>query len=195
MLRDPSGFIVELTDITANPATAANAPAGGITSVAVWITVQDLAQTVNFYNRAFGMSLPSPAEAGPANDRIKALFNDPSITTQRATRGTFPGTNFVVNFQEFRGPARKAAHHRAQDPGGPILLIQVAEFPAVVEQIKANGGTIGEGETSVTLAPDARATWARDPNGVLIRVSPPAAPRGGGPGAAGATAAGPGRTQ
>jgi catechol 2,3-dioxygenase-like lactoylglutathione lyase family enzyme len=180
MLRDPSGFIVELTDITANPATAASAPAGGITSVAVWFTVQDLAQTVKFYDNVFGFTMMEPAAANPANDRIKALFNDPSIATMRNVRATFPGTDVTVNFQEFTGPDRKPARHRVQDPGGPILLVNVDDFPATVMQIPANGGLIGDGPTSATLAADARVTWARDPNGILLRVSPPAPARGAG---------------
>jgi len=185
MLRDPSGFIVELTDITANPATAANAPAGGITSVAIWFTVQDLAQTVKFYNNVFGFTMMEPAAANPANDRIKALFNDPSIATMRNARATFPGTEVSVNFQEFTGPDRKPARHRVQDPGGPILLVQVDDFSGAVAQMTANGGMIGDGPTSGTVAPGANATWARDPNGILLRVSPPAPARGAAPAARG----------
>jgi catechol 2,3-dioxygenase-like lactoylglutathione lyase family enzyme len=181
MLRDPSGFIVELTDITVNPTQNANAGPGGITSVGVWFTVQDLAKTVDFYNKVFGFTMMPPAAANPANDRIKGLFDNPAIATQRAARAMFPGTDFTINFQEFTGVDRKAVHHRVQDPGGPILLVQVTDFPAAIAAIKANGGTIGDGDTSVTLPADARASWTRDPNGVLIRVSPPAAPRAGGP--------------
>ncbi len=39
---------------------------------------------------------------------------------------------------------------------------------------------IGDGMTSAPLAADARASWVRDPNGLLIRLSLPQAPRGGG---------------
>jgi hypothetical protein len=58
-----------------------------------------------------------------------------------------------------------------QDPGGPILLVTVQGFPEVVNALKANGGIIGTGEKSETLAADARATWARDPNGGLESAS------------------------
>jgi len=40
--------------------------------------------------------------------------------------------------------------------------------------VKANGGIIGQGATSEALAPDARASWIRDPNGVLLRLGMPA---------------------
>ncbi len=183
MVRDADGFVVEFTD---SSVPTPNALPGPINSVAVYVSVKDLAQTVNFYNKVFGFTMAAPTPANPANERMKALFNDTGVTAQRASRGTFPGSEFQVNFQEFSGPTdRKSAMHRVQDPGGPILLVQVQEFPAVIELIKANGGIIGVGAASETLAADARVTWARDPNGVLLRVSPPAAPRGGGAPAAG----------
>lgn len=187
MIQDPSGFIVELTDVTANPTANAAAPPGPITSVTVYLSVQDLAQTVNFYNRAFGFTMAAPGEAGPANDRIKALFGDPSLATMRTARGTFPGNEFTINFQEFRGPDRKPVRHRVQDPGGPIFTMTVQDFPAVIDMVRANGGTTGDGDTSVTLAPDARASWVRDPNGLLLRLSLPQPPGAGGPAPAVAT--------
>ena len=65
----------------------------------------------------------------------------------------------------------------------------VQDFPAVIDMVRANGGTIGDGDTSVTLAPDARASWVRDPNGLLLRLSLPQPARG----AAAAPAAAPAR--
>jgi catechol 2,3-dioxygenase-like lactoylglutathione lyase family enzyme len=173
-LRDPSGFIVELSSATANPAIAASGTPPSITGVSVWITVQDLAQTVAFYNQAFGFDLAAPAAATPAEDRIKALFGDPSIATMRAARGTFPGSDVTLNFQEFTGPAGKPARHRVQDPGGPILLVQVQNFRAAIDAIRANGGIIGQGERSVALPLGVTGAWVRDPNGVLMLVSGPA---------------------
>jgi catechol 2,3-dioxygenase-like lactoylglutathione lyase family enzyme len=180
MVRDPDGFVVEFTDSSVpNP----NALPGPIASVAVWISVTDLAKTVDFYNKVFGFTMMTPNPAAPANERMKALFfNQAAIASQRAARGTFPGSEFTINFQEFSGPAdRKTAMHRVQDPGGPILLVTVQGFPEVINALKANGGIVGVGNTSEALAADARSTWARDPNGVLLRVSLPAPPRGGGP--------------
>jgi catechol 2,3-dioxygenase-like lactoylglutathione lyase family enzyme len=179
MVRDPDGFVVEFTDSSApNP----NLASGPIGSVAVFLSVVDLAKTVEFYNKVFGFTMAAPNPANPANERMKALFlNQAQIVSQRAARGTFPGSEFQVSFQEFSGPTdRKMTMHRVQDPGGPILLVTVQGFPEVVSALKASGGIIGVGEKSETLAADARFTWARDPNGVLLRVSLPAAPRAGG---------------
>ncbi|MEQ1758014.1 MAG: VOC family protein [Vicinamibacterales bacterium] len=174
MVRDADGFVVEFTD---SSVPTPNALPGPINNVTVFISVKDLAQTVEFYNKVFGFTMTAPSPANPANERMKALFfNQAPIASQRAARGTFPGSEFQVNFQEFSGPTdRKSATHRAQDPGGPILLVTVQGFPEVIAAIKANGGIVGEGATSARLAADARSTWARDPNGVLLRVSLPPA--------------------
>jgi catechol 2,3-dioxygenase-like lactoylglutathione lyase family enzyme len=184
MVRDPDGFVVELTDSSVPNPNAVNGPIG---SVAVWISVTDLAKTVEFYNKTFGFTMAEPRPANPANERMKALFfNQGAIAAQRAARGTFPGSEFQINFQEFSGPTdRKMAMHRVQDPGGPILLVTVQDFPAVIDLLKANGGIVGQGMKSEMLHSDARSTWARDPNGVLLRLSLPAPARGQGPAPAG----------
>jgi catechol 2,3-dioxygenase-like lactoylglutathione lyase family enzyme len=184
MISDPDGFIVEFTDSSAPPPS--DAPAGAIMSVTVYVTARDLAETVNFYNKAFGLQMASPAPPSPTSERVKALFDDPSLATMRTARASFPGGQFSIVFQEFAVEGRKPARHRVQDPGGPILLIQVQEFPAVIDQVKANGGIVGQGETSEALGADARSAWVRDPNGVLLRLSPPATPRAGGAGASAA---------
>jgi catechol 2,3-dioxygenase-like lactoylglutathione lyase family enzyme len=174
MIQDPTGFIVELT---AADSPAPTLPQGPISSVGVFITAQDAAQTAGFYNAVFGFAIPAPGAAGPANDRIKGLFGDPSLATMRTVRVTFPGSELSVAFQEFTGPDRKPVRHRVQDPGGPILTMTVPDLKAATATAKANGGTIGDGAESVMLAADARASWVRDPNGLLIRMSLPQPPR------------------
>jgi hypothetical protein len=51
--------------------------------------------------------------------------------------------------------------------------VTVQELPAVVELVHAHGGIIRPGDTSVAVAPDARAVWVRDPNGLLMQLSLP----------------------
>ena len=162
MVRDWDGFVVEFVQ--------GGTPVGGVT---MYVSVQDLAQTVAFYNRVFGFGMPMPGEARPTPDRIHAYFGDKSLVTMRSARGTFPGSEITLNFQEFGAPDRQPVRHRVQDPGGPILPVTVQDVAAVVEQVRANGGTVGVGETSAKIAPDARSSWIRDPNGVLIQVSLP----------------------
>lgn len=167
MIRDADGFIIELVD---RKGQAFEGP-GNVSDVSIYLTVADLNQTVSFYNLVFGMNMDVPAPAGPANDRIQALFGDRSIATMRATRGTFPGTDMVFNFQEFTGPTRRPVSHQVQDPGGPIMLIGVNDFDHAVENIVSHGGLIGTDQKSAMLAAGTSSSWTRDPNGLLIRLS------------------------
>ena len=172
MVRDADGFVVELVE--RGPADGVpSATSSTISEVAMYVSVADLAQTVTFYSKVFGFDMAAPGEARPTSARIQAFFGDKTLATMRTARGTFPGSNITLTFQEFGAPGRKPARHRVQDPGGPILPVTVQGFPAVIDQVKANGGIIGVGDTSAALAADARSSWIRDPNGVLIQVSMP----------------------
>jgi catechol 2,3-dioxygenase-like lactoylglutathione lyase family enzyme len=164
VLRDADGFVVELLQ----PLGEAAVP-----DVQSFITVADLEKTVQFYNQALGFSLPVPGPAAPASDRIKTLFGDPTLTSIRASRATFPGSDVTLEFQELTAPTRKPVRHRVQDPGGPVLPITVQDLALVAARVRENGGTIGAGETSTSLPADARSSWIRDPNGLLLQVSLP----------------------
>jgi catechol 2,3-dioxygenase-like lactoylglutathione lyase family enzyme len=171
MIRDQDGFVVELVESQA-PASAAPAP-GEIHEVSIYLTVADLTKTVAFYTKVFGFDMGAAPEARPMSARMQVFLGDRTLATMRTARGTFPGSDITLNFQEFGAPGRKAVRHRVQDPGGPIFPVTVNDLPAVVEQIKANGGTIGVDETTPPLTAEARSTWIRDPNGVLIQISVP----------------------
>lgn len=177
MIRDENGFVIELVQ---------NAGAQGpISTVNVYLTVADLARTVEFYNNAFGFSMMAPAAAQPASERVQRLFNDTSLKTMRTARGAFPGSSFTINLQEFGAADRRTPlRHRVQDPGGPILTMNVNDFPAVIAAVKANGGIVGQGEASEMPGADVRTAWVRDPNGLLVRLSAANQGRGAAPAAA-----------
>jgi len=111
---------VELNDVDHSKNPSANALPGSITNVGIYITVEDLAKTVNFYDKVFGFNMKELTAANPVLARVKQLFDQPAFTTFDTARGTFPGTQFpMINFQEFGGVDRKAVHHGVMDPGGP----------------------------------------------------------------------------
>jgi predicted enzyme related to lactoylglutathione lyase len=178
MLADPTGFVVELNDVDNAKKPLANPWPGPIANINIYITVEDLAKTVSFYNHVFGFNMAEPAAAKPASARVKVLFNEPAFTTFRTARGTFQGIKFpMINFQEFGGVDRKPVHHGVMDPGGPILPLTVRDFSAAIADVENNGGIVGQGATSETLGPDARASWIRDPNGMLLRLAMAPLPR------------------
>ncbi len=172
MVEDPDGYVIELLQGTP-PNVALPTTPGPVNSVAIYVTVQDLAQTVDYYNSVFGLGMPAVDAPRATPERILKLFNDPALTPIRMTRGTFPGSELTLNFQEFAVPNRHPTRHRVQDPGGPILIINVAatDVPKVIELVPRNGGTLGSGETSEAVPAGAPFIWTRDPNGILENVS------------------------
>jgi catechol 2,3-dioxygenase-like lactoylglutathione lyase family enzyme len=165
MVRDDDGVVSYLSQ-----ATEPNAAA--IHHDYTFLSVGDLDRTISFYNGVFGLGLDTPGELSATPERIVKLVGNPALAMFRLTGGNvFDGTAGAMRFQEFGGAEKTPVHHRVQDPGGPILTMTVKDFSGVMQRVPEYGGTIGDGETSATLAPDATVSWIRDPNGLLIRVS------------------------
>ena len=165
MVRDADGFVTYLSQ-----ATEPNAPSVKLDYA--FITVADLEQTVAFYNGVFGLGMAKPGALNPTGARILGLVGNPALAQFRLTSDfAFANTPGALRFQEFGGAAKTPVRHRVQDPGGPILTMSVKDFAGVMARVRQFGGTIGDGETSATLAPDATVSWIRDPNGLLIRVA------------------------
>lgn len=165
MVRDADGFVSYLSQ-----ATEPNAAA--IRHEYTFIAVDDLVKTTAFYNGVFGFTLDKPGDLNPTPARILGLVGNPALSRFRLTAGyAFPDTPGKMRFQEFAGAPKNAIRHRVQDPGGPILTMSVDDFAGVMARVQQYGGTIGDGERSAVLTPDATVSWIRDPNGLLIRVA------------------------
>ena len=168
MIRDADGYTVELVE------TAVSRMRAGISNVSYYLTVEDLDKTVEFYNQAFGLDMAAPGPASSTPEFVTSLFNNDELLTMRTARGTFPNTEFILNFQEFSGPVRRKANGGVEDPGEALLLISVDDFPMALEKISAHGGIVGLGSMSEAVPEGVNYSWGHDPNGLLLRVSPPA---------------------
>ena len=135
-----------------------------------FMAVGDVDKTVAFYNGVFGLNMEKPGKPGATPDRIVKLSGNPALSMFRMSPSKLFDSG-VIRFQEFTGDTKTPVQHRVQDPGGPILTVTVKDFAGVMKQVEALGGTIGDGNTSGPLAPNATVSWIRDPNGLLIRVS------------------------
>lgn len=111
MVRDADGYTVELVETQASRGQA------GISNVGWFLTVENLDETVAFYNQAFGLQMSAPSVAGPTPEFVTSLFNNDELLTMRMARGTFPNTEFSMSFQEFTGPERRKANGGVEDPG------------------------------------------------------------------------------
>ena len=130
----------------------------------MYISVADLAQTVDLLQpRSSASTWRRPGEARPTSERIQAFFGDKTLATMRTARGTFPGQQHHADLPGVRraGPEGRAAPRAGSRRAD--LPVTVQDFPAVVEQVKANGGIIGVGDTSASLAADARSSGSAIP--------------------------------
>tara|TARA_R110000772_G_scaffold63319_9_gene141939 strand:- start:1508 stop:2491 length:984 start_codon:yes stop_codon:yes gene_type:complete len=168
MIRDADGYTVELVE------TESSRMQAGISNVAWFLTVENLDETVEFYNQAFGLQMAAPGAAGSTPEYVTSLFDNDELLTMRMARGTFPNTEFTLNFQEFTGPERRKANGGVEDPGEALLLISVDNFPMALEKINEFGGIVGLGSMSAELPEGVNYSWGHDPNGMLLRISPPA---------------------
>ncbi|NOT44302.1 MAG: hypothetical protein HOP14_06845 [Acidobacteria bacterium] len=165
MVRDADGVVSYLSQASAPDAASVHHDF-------TFLSADNLEKTVAFYNGVFGLGLDTPGDLNPTPERIVKLTGSPALSTFRLTGADlFAGTDGALRFQEFGGAGKTPVRHRVQDPGGPILTMSVKDFAGVMQRVEEYGGTIGDGATSATLAPDATVSWIRDPNGLLIRVS------------------------
>lgn len=168
MIRDADGYTVELVE------NAESRELPGISSVSYYLTVEDLDTSVEFYNQVFGMEMETPGAPSPTPEFIVSLFDNDQLSHMRIARGTFPNTDFVLSFQEFSGVelSRRKADGGVEDPGEALLLIGVDNFSMALDYMTEYGGSVGLGAAS-EVPEGADYAWGHDPNGMLLRVSPP----------------------
>jgi len=168
MIRDADGYTVELVE------NAESRELPGISSVSYYLTVEDLDTSVEFYNQVFGMDMEAPGAPGPTPEFIVSLFDNDQLSHMRFARGIFPNTDFVLSFQEFSDArlTRRKADGGVEDPGEALLLIGVDNFSLALDYITEYGGSVGLGATA-EVPEGANYAWGHDPNGMLLRVSPP----------------------
>lgn len=173
VLRDQNAFFLELlADPGGSPSIVS------IRDAKLWMTVNDLSETANFYNRVFGFNLPLNSSLQLLSETQKRLFNTPDDVQYRLSTGAFAGIDFPeIRFQEFRGVDKRGPlRHRVQDYGGPTIpiVVNANDLRQTLIDIKDNGGIIGQEDISVTVPEVVEGTWwARDPNGILYQVEAP----------------------
>jgi glyoxylase I family protein len=155
-IQDPDGFVVELGQ-------SANGMGTGFE-----VAIEDTAQTVEFYKKAFGVE-----------PNVGASFNDNKLMAEtagtpgaqfRQSRFQIPGTSTSMTFIEFKGIDRKPLHTRTQDPGTAILQLTVKDMDSALKSLKAAGATvISTGGEAVSIG-TAKIALVRDPNNLFLEL-------------------------
>ena len=175
VVRDPDGYLVQLTQASSSAMAAARSP-GQIIGTSIGITVSDTAKALTFYQGLLGFEVRETRRATPVELRLNGL----TAGQLSETRTVIAGTDIAVVFSEFRLAANATTpaapfHWRIQDVGAPQFQLQVRNLDALIEQTKKAGYRF----LSVGARPIQRAfgrfVFAIDPDGVLVEYVEPSA--------------------
>ena len=145
-MRDPDGFYLAIVE---NPEEHTTAPAASnVIGGGFGMVVEDLNATLKIYREVLGFSI------FPQDGRTGALI---------------PGTQ--VHIQWVESKRGTTMHSRVQDPGTPILQIQVRDTRATMRALKAAGlQVISEGGDVVPLKNGGAFVIMRDPNNLFLEL-------------------------
>ena len=172
-VQDPDGFIVELTQLTPLPPTAA-ATQGNLFGASVEVTIADTDQTVKFYRDLLGFKLNVGASFN-GNQLMAATAGTPGAQFRQSS-GQIPGTSVRMTFIEFKDIDRKPLHTRVQDPGTALIQLRVADMDSLLKTLKEGGGTVVSTGGEPVAIGNLKIAIVRDPNNLFLELmsTPPA---------------------
>jgi catechol 2,3-dioxygenase-like lactoylglutathione lyase family enzyme len=170
IVRDPDGFLVELTGT--QPSPESGAPGDGmVLGARVALTTKDIDQTMKFYHDVLGFETKPAPPAFATNKTIAALIGAEGAQW-RLSAGNVPGVGLDFEFLEYKGVPRKSFTPRLADPGSPGLSLHVKDVESAMKAVAAGGGSIvTRGQQPVKFGPGT-GVLVRDPNGVFIVLIP-----------------------
>ena len=133
-VQDPDGFIVEVTQLTPLPASAASAT-GNIFGASFELTIAGTDQTVKFYRDLLGFQL-RVGESFNGNKLMADTAGTPGAQFRQSS-GADPGHHGPRHVYRIQGHRPQAPQTRVQDPGTAILQLRVRDVDADGE--KAEG--------------------------------------------------------
>ncbi len=164
-VRDPDGMFIELFQPDPLPQTTAPA-SSNVIGGRVAMTVKDTEQTLGFYKNVFGFA-PVPGGAFESNPMVSNLV-DVQGAAFRMSRATMPNSRVTWEFVDYKGVDRKPFDLAIPDPGSPAFSLRVSDADALVEAVKAAGGSVIS--TGGPLGQAAGSIFVRDPNGLAIEL-------------------------
>jgi len=173
-VKDPDGFYVEL--LQPENAADSNAP-GNVFGASMIITVNDLDQTVHLYGDLIGMRLR--VDPAFAKDKLLSKVLGISGARYRHAIGNVPGTNFQVDFVEFKGIDRKLGHMQSFDRGSANLRMRVTDADSFVKNLKEAGVKVASvgGEPITLNNNNVKTCILSDPNNFFFQLMAAPPPR------------------
>jgi catechol 2,3-dioxygenase-like lactoylglutathione lyase family enzyme len=112
-------------------------------------------------------------------DRTLHLFRDLLGFQPHGTTAKVPGTDFEVEFMEFKGADRPAVSLGIHDPGAGVLRLVVRDVDALLQDLKTAGVRVATAGGEPVSAGDRHFVILRDPDNFFFQLvpQPVAAPR------------------
>lgn len=162
VVRDPDGFFIELAQADASGAK-------------LMLTVDNIDRTLAVFRDLLGFQ----PEVGKAfvkdKDRLKE-FGLRNASFRSAT-AKVPGTDFEVEFVEFKGVERRAASPGIHDPGAGVLRLVARDVDSLLSALRTAGvAVVSAGGEPVTIGANRHFVILRDADGFFFQLVPGPAP-------------------
>ena len=175
VIQDPDGFYIELVEREATPA-APNEASGNVIGVSLMISVADTDKTLHLYRDLIG--IPAQPATGFAADEALTKPLGVKGGETRHSIGIVPGSNFQVDFVEWKGVDRKPAPVHSYDSGAGILRLRVKEIDPFVAALKNAGVTVASwGGEPAEQNPMNHFCILSDSNSFFFQLAPAPRPR------------------
>jgi predicted enzyme related to lactoylglutathione lyase len=130
-------------------------------------TVADLDRAIAFYRDVIGLEIqPKPAPVWDSTPWLRALHGTGDAALRYAI-AKVPGTNWGIEFVEFRTSDRRPVVPKVQDPGAATVAFGVRDMAAAVARIKQAGAPIISAGGGTGGSPGGAVIF-RDPDGFLV---------------------------
>lgn len=164
-VRDPDGFILEVTQAPAPE----GAPASNVYNGVIGMTTADTEKSMRFYRDLFGF--PLTVGARWIDDKNIMRMVGAEVGQIRQSQGTIPGSDARYEFYEYKGVQQTPFRSRIQDPGTAWLALQVRDMKQLYAKLKEGGVPIvTDGGEPIDRENFGIFLMVRDPNGMIVEL-------------------------
>ncbi len=136
--KDPDGFFIEVRQMDPLPQTAAPGTSNVI-GASMSLSIEDTETTARYWRELLDFDVKP--DASFSRDKTELALQGTQGAQVRRTIATYPGTDLVFEFLEFKNIERKALVPRTQDPGSGAFAVASRDDAALVKRLKGNSQT------------------------------------------------------
>jgi catechol 2,3-dioxygenase-like lactoylglutathione lyase family enzyme len=171
LVRDPDGYLVEVSQATAAEIASA-AASGPIIGTSIGLTVESTQRSLELYRDLLGFAVRETRQAEAAELALNGL----AAGSLEQTVTVIPGTAIAVVLADFTLPAAvpaQAFRWRIQDVGSPQFQLEVRGLDALIERTRSAGYRFLSVGARPIRRPFGRFVFAIDADHILVEYAEP----------------------